>query len=152
MVHNKSQCRKNLAIQEAKRAHWRAVQAALGDFLETVEAQVGLILLIAVDIWSAGAQIYIQTRRELVEANQARGGGLHDLPVSSEYAELVAAVAVRVLGAISALAIGVYVLELVVLLAVFKRQFMAHSGYAFDAALVAATITIEAWTESKGAC
>jgi hypothetical protein len=132
-------------------AHWRAVQAALGDFLETVEAQVGLILLIGTDICAAAAQIYIQTHRELLNAYQSRGGGIHGVPVSVEYGELGVAAAARALAAISALAMGIYLLELVVLLAVFRRKLLAHSGYVLDATLVAATLVIEAWTESKGA-
>lgn len=131
-------------------ALWGAVQVALSDFLETVEAQVGLVLLIGVDVCVSMAQLYLKTRDELAEARRSRHYSPEDLPVTSPFAELVVAIAARAMSAFSAFAMGIFVLELVVLFVVFKRKFVAHAGFAFDAALLTVTIMIESWTDAKG--
>lgn len=132
-------------------AHWQAVQTSLGEFVETVEAQVGLILLIAFDVCAAAADIYIRNQLEL--ANYINGigtDGVTSVQLGVAETGLIASIAAWLLQASGTITMAVFVLELSVLAAVFKRKFVAHTGYLLDAVLVATAVAMEMWTQSKG--
>lgn len=100
----------------------RALAAAA--LVESVEAQLALVLLLALDVSCAALSLLVDPLTPL-------------LPL---------------LEALSGFALVAFLLELSLLLAAFRGRFFAHAGYLLDVGVVVAALAYELYAHSKGAC
>lgn len=122
------------------------LESRLGAILETTEAQVIMILLIALDIISTAVEIHLHDQQQLHQLNSKRATA----DASTEViAPRLARVVTRLVESFTGFTLFLFLIELAVLLAALRRKFFAHAGYVLDLAVVSVSVTVELYAQTK---
>jgi hypothetical protein len=125
------------------------LESRLGAMLETTEAQMGMILLIALDVGCTALETHLHDQQQLASAlQQLESSGTANVVV--EAASLVVRVATRLAESFTGFTLVLFWIELAVLLAALRQQFFAHSGYVLDLAIVSVSLAVELYAQTKG--
>jgi hypothetical protein len=118
--------------------------------LETTEAQMGMILLIALDVGCTALETHLHDQQQLASAlQQLESSGTANVVVEVA-ASLVVRVATRLAESFTGFTLVLFWIELAVLLAALRQQFFAHSGYVLDLAIVSVSLAVELYAQTKG--
>lgn len=130
--------------------------ATIAQFLETVEAQLVLIALVACDISCAVLEMHLTNHLELQRLQEL----LIDVTktakdptmftASSSWANVGAQIVMRVAASLAGFTLCCFIVEMLVLLVAFRRKFFSHMGYVLDLALLSVSISLELSSQSKG--
>ncbi|KAH7491726.1 hypothetical protein KRP22_002807 [Phytophthora ramorum] len=128
--------------------HLKSLETSLGAILETTEAQMVMILLIVLDVGCTALEIHFQDQLQLANAlQQLNSNGKEG---SSEVAvPLLVRVATQLVESFTGFTLVLFLIELAVLLAAFRRKFFAHAGYVLDLTVVSISLTLELYTQAK---
>ncbi|RLN90391.1 hypothetical protein BBJ28_00015380 [Nothophytophthora sp. Chile5] len=119
----------------------------LGAIIETTEAQMAMILLIALDVCLTAVEMHLRDRRDVEIALQQLNNSKAGAELS---ASLLTRVAARLLESFTGFTLFLFLIELAVLAMVFRRKFFTHAGYILDMAVVATSLAVELYAQTKG--
>ncbi|TYZ68567.1 hypothetical protein PybrP1_006094 [[Pythium] brassicae (nom. inval.)] len=123
----------------------RDVALAAAATLESVEAQLAFVLLLALDVsCSTLALLLLRPPEPLAFSPQSTASVPLAAPIATAPRALM-----LLLEALTGFTLVASLLELVVLLAAFRSRFFAHAGYALDAGVVVIALVYELLTQSK---
>ncbi|ETI42620.1 hypothetical protein F442_12203 [Phytophthora nicotianae P10297] len=124
-------------IDSEEDAHFTSLEGRLGAILETTEAQVVMILLIALDIGCTAVEIHLHDQLQLQQ-------------LTTEDAPLLVRIATRLVESFTGFTLFLFLIELTVLLAAFRHKFFAHAGYILDLVVVSISLGVELYAQTKG--
>ncbi|GMF44166.1 unnamed protein product [Phytophthora fragariaefolia] len=126
----------------------KSLEVRLGAILETTEAQVTMILLIALDVACTALEMHLHDQQQVALAlQQLNSSGDEGLDAGGS---VLVRMTTRLVESFTGFTLFLFLIELAVLIAAFRRQFFAHVGYMLDVAVVAITLTMELYAQSKG--
>jgi hypothetical protein len=137
------------------------LQTTIAQFIETVEVQTCIVMLVVFDLCATVLTSYLRTTHELVRleglvprtatsASSKASAPIVDLPVTTTTPSLLSVVILRVLDSLSGFTIVLFCIELAVLLFTYRRRFFTHVGYVLDAAVVCVSAAVEVFSDSQG--
>ncbi|KAG7392875.1 COP9 signalosome complex subunit 8 [Phytophthora pseudosyringae] len=131
---------------------FKSLEDRLGAILETTEAQVAMILLIALDVGCTAVEMHLHDQQQVVAALQQRNSKGAAISASTEVvASLFVRIATRLVESFTGFTLFLFLIELAVLLAAFRHQFFAHAGYVLDLAVVSFSLAVELYAQTKAA-
>jgi hypothetical protein len=107
----------------------------IGQFLESRETQLVLIALIALDVLSAILSAFLEKDERFGHVT---------------YYRPIIAVVNRILQSFTGFTVFVFLIELTILLLVFRLDFFGHAGYSMDLGIVVLSLTYELQHQSTG--
>ncbi|ETK82627.1 hypothetical protein, variant [Phytophthora nicotianae CJ01A1] len=125
-------------IDSEEDAHFTSLEGRLGAILETTEAQVVMILLIALDIGCTAVEIHLHDQLQLQQ-------------LTTEDAPLLVRIVTRLVESFTGFTLFLFLIELTVLLAAFRHKFFAHAGYILDLVVVSISLGVELYAQTKAA-
>lgn len=132
------------------------LQVAVGEFLETIEVQLAIVFLIALDVCCTALEIHLHDQRDLMElraladaSETSTASSASAVPIASPSVLLV--VATRLVESFTGFTIFFFLIEMLVLIAAFRKQFFTHFGYVLDLGVVLGALAFEICAQSKGA-
>lgn len=138
--------------QQAATAGNLNLQTVVGDFLETIEVQLAIVFLIALDVCCTALEMHLHDRQELVklqgiiDASDATASTQASLMSPS----LLLTVATRLVESFTGFTLFFFLIEMAVLVAAFRKLFFTHLGYVLDLVVVMGAIAYEIYAQSKG--
>ncbi|GMF64952.1 unnamed protein product [Phytophthora lilii] len=127
-----------------------SLESRLGSILETTEAQMAMIFLIALDVGCTALEMHLHDQQQLAAALQKLHRNDKDAGAGSEIAaSLLVRVATRLVESFTGFTLFLFLIELAVLLAAFRRRFFAHAGYVLDLAVVSISLAVELSAQTK---
>ncbi|KAE9017521.1 hypothetical protein PF010_g6780 [Phytophthora fragariae] len=122
-----------------------SLEVRLGAVLETTEVQLTMVVLIALDVGCTALEMHLHDQQQLALALQQLNGGA-SLDVGGS---VLVRIATRLVESFTGFTLFLFLIELAVLLAAFRRQFFAHAGYVLDMVVVGVSLAMELYAQSK---
>lgn len=133
------------------------LQLAAGAFLETIEAQLAIVLLITLDVCCTAVQIHLRMQqvvdhlRALVDASDATASqSINPIASRASGSSVLLTLGMQLVDSFSGFTLFFFLIELAVLVAAFRRRFFTHLGYVLDVGVVTLAISYEIYAQSKG--
>uniref|UniRef100_K3WSB3 Hydrogen voltage-gated channel 1 n=1 Tax=Globisporangium ultimum (strain ATCC 200006 / CBS 805.95 / DAOM BR144) TaxID=431595 RepID=K3WSB3_GLOUD len=131
------------------------LQTTVGAFLETIEVQVAIVLLIAFDVCCTALEIYLRDQHEMIRLHVLMETAATSKPNSTASSVPIATpsmalqVATRLMEPFTGFTVVFFLIELLVLIGAFQKQFFSHFGYVLDLGVVIGALVYEIYTQSK---
>ncbi|KAG6613837.1 COP9 signalosome complex subunit 8 [Phytophthora cinnamomi] len=128
----------------------RSLAARLGAILETTEVQLTMILLIALDVCCTVLEMHLHDQQQLAAAlQQLNGRGEEGSASLNVVGTVLVRIATRLVQSFTGFTLFLFLTELAIMLAAFRRQFFAHAGYVLDMLVVGMSLAMEVYASSK---
>ncbi|EGZ13155.1 hypothetical protein PHYSODRAFT_512794 [Phytophthora sojae] len=109
-----------------------------------------MVVLIAMDIGCTALEMHLHDQQQLALALQQLISHGDNAGASLDVAgSVLARIATRLVESFTGFTLFLFLIELAVLLAAFRRQFFAHAGYVLDTAVVGVSLAMELYAQSK---
>ncbi|RLN47034.1 hypothetical protein BBJ29_004139 [Phytophthora kernoviae] len=136
--------------EDGENVQLKSLQDTLGAILETTEAQMVTILLIALDVCCTAVEMHLHNQQHLaVVLQQLNSVGKTGAASSSVAESLLMRIATRLVESFMGFTLFLFLIELAVLLAAFRQKFFAHAGYVLDLMVVSVSLTVELYAQTK---
>ncbi|KAG2527168.1 hypothetical protein JM18_003984 [Phytophthora kernoviae] len=136
--------------EDGENVQLKSLQDTLGAILETTEAQMVTILLIALDVCCTAVEMHLHNQEQLaVVLQQLNNVGKTSVASSSVAESLLMRIATRLVESFMGFTLFLFLIELAVLLATFRQKFFAHAGYVLDLMVVSVSLTVELYAQTK---
>lgn len=142
----KEERREQLGREDDADDPFKSLESRLGAILETTEAQMTMILLIALDVGCTSVEIHLHDQVALQQLNSNGKAGANAEIIAS----LLVRIATRLVESFTGFTLFLFLIELAVLLAAFRNKFFAHAGYVLDLAVVSISLAVELYAQTKG--
>ncbi|KAG2772773.1 hypothetical protein PC116_g5780 [Phytophthora cactorum] len=129
--------------KEDTNAQFKSLEGRLGAILETTEAQVVMILLIALDIGCTAVGIHLHNQQQLNTRSTPADAS------TEVVTSLLVRVITRLVESFTGFTLFLFLIELAVLLAAFRHKFFAHAGYVLDLTVVSVSLAVELYAQTK---
>lgn len=121
---------------------------AIADYLESIQVQMMMLLLLLFDIFSTAIWMYMNTRKELARvytilSRARKSSKILEMELSSTLTSQT--FLERFVHTIAGMITFIFLLELSVLVWTFRHRFLFHAGYMLDACIVIGCIVIETY-------
>ncbi|KAF1333071.1 hypothetical protein FI667_g2941, partial [Globisporangium splendens] len=131
------------------------LQTAIGAFLETIEVQIAIALLVAFDICRTALEIHLRDQREMirlyapVESASASksSSAVSSVPITTQ--SMALQVVMRLEESLTGFTVVLFLIELLVLIGASQKQFFSHFGCVLDLSVVLGALVYEIYTQSK---
>ncbi|KAL3663267.1 hypothetical protein V7S43_011676 [Phytophthora oleae] len=114
---------------------------SLGAVLEMTEVQVAMVILIALDVGCTAVGIHLNDQQQLNRCTATK----------EVEASLVLRIVTGLVESFTGFTLFLFLIELAVLLAAFRRRFFSHAGYVLDLVVVSLSIAVELYAQTKAA-
>ncbi|KAG3112168.1 hypothetical protein PI124_g7749 [Phytophthora idaei] len=129
--------------KEDTNAQFKSLEGRLGAILEATEAQVVMILLIALDIGCTAVGIHLHNQQQLNTRSTPADAS------TEVVTSLLVRVITRLVESFTGFTLFLFLIELAVLLAAFRHKFFAHAGYVLDLTVVSVSLAVELYAQTK---
>ncbi|KAJ8548759.1 hypothetical protein ON010_g10910 [Phytophthora cinnamomi] len=111
-----------------------------------------MILLIALDVCCTVLEMHLHDQQQLAAAlQQLNGRGEEGSASLNVVGTVLVRIATRLVQSFTGFTLFLFLTELAIMLAAFRRQFFAHAGYVLDMLVVGMSLAMEVYASSKGA-
>ncbi|KAL7683975.1 putative voltage-dependent channel domain superfamily [Plasmopara halstedii] len=148
--HSNSENRDDSKQLEDDKDENKSIGVRLQTFIETTEAQVIMILLIAFDICGTAIKIHLHDRQQLAAAwHQLDHKDTTAYPSAEVIASLIERIIIRLIESFTGFTLFLFLIELGIALVTFRLQFFSRAGYVLDLAIVGTSLVIEMYAQTK---